>query len=185
MTLRLTVLGTAVLTIAATSTFAGVLLLAAHEGEQRRCNHLRADNSPLATYYCGPQTATGDAAGEDATPVVDDTTPAAGSVVPRPQVSKASRSRSLDRNAASGTPLSLSVTCYVATGDRTASGKTPQAGMAASNAYPFGTRLLIKGYGVVTVEDRIGHGSDLDLFMDDLAGCRRFGRQQLAVEVVR
>jgi 3D (Asp-Asp-Asp) domain-containing protein len=57
--------------------------------------------------------------------------------------------------------------------------------MAASNTYPFGTRLHVEHVGIVTVEDRIGHGTALDLFGPSEAYCRRFGRQQLRVEVVR
>jgi 3D (Asp-Asp-Asp) domain-containing protein len=79
----------------------------------------------------------------------------------------------------------LDVTCYVATGHRTASGAWPRVGMAASNQHPFGTRLRVQGVGVVTVTDRIGHSSELDLFMADRAACLRFGRQRLAVTVIR
>lgn len=79
----------------------------------------------------------------------------------------------------------LNVTCYVATGHRTASGVWPRAGMAAGNRWPFGTRLRVQGVGVVTITDRIGHGSELDLFMTSLHACRQFGRRHLAVEVVR
>jgi 3D (Asp-Asp-Asp) domain-containing protein len=57
--------------------------------------------------------------------------------------------------------------------------------MAASNTYAFGTRLLVEGVGVVTVEDRIGWGTDLDLYGPSEAFCRRFGRKHLHVRVVR
>jgi 3D (Asp-Asp-Asp) domain-containing protein len=57
--------------------------------------------------------------------------------------------------------------------------------MAASNQHPFGTRLRVQSVGVVTVQDRIGHGSDLDLFMDSRAACIRFGRRRLTVTVLR
>ena len=56
--------------------------------------------------------------------------------------------------------------------------------MAASNRYPFGTRLRVESVGVVVVQDRIGHGSDLDLFYASRSACLRFGRQQLQVEVL-
>jgi 3D (Asp-Asp-Asp) domain-containing protein len=79
----------------------------------------------------------------------------------------------------------LDVTCYVATGHLTASGKRPRVGMAAGNRWPFGTLLRVEHVGVVRVEDRIGHSSDLDLFYADRAACLRFGRQQLRVEVIR
>lgn len=56
--------------------------------------------------------------------------------------------------------------------------------MAASNRYPFGTRLRVEHVGVVTVQDRIGYGSDLDLFMDSRAACIMFGRRPLMVTVL-
>lgn len=79
----------------------------------------------------------------------------------------------------------LSVTCYTATGHRTASGVWPRVGMAAGNRWPLGTRLRVERVGVVVVTDRIGHGSDLDLFRTSRSACVRFGRQALRVSVVR
>lgn len=75
-------------------------------------------------------------------------------------------------------------TCYVATGHRTASGTWPKVGDAASNRYPFGTRLNVQNIGTVVVRDRIGHGSSLDLFFASRAACLRFGRQPLRVQVL-
>ena len=95
----------------------------------------------------------------------------------------ASRSRQATPKPATGTLTDT--TCYAATGHRTASGKWPRVGMAASNRYPFGTHLRVEGIGVVTVEDRIGWGSSLDLFGPSEAYCRSFGRRHLRVEVVR
>lgn len=113
---------------------------------------------------------------------------------PRPEPSRASRDRAplLVWTAASPAAAAhlgqerrtLSTTCYVATGSRTASGLWPKPGMAAGNRWPLGTRLRVEGIGVVVVQDRIGHGSQLDLFMTSEAACRRFGRQRLAVEVL-
>lgn len=102
--------------------------------------------------------------------------------VPHPRPTAASRSRTAAGRSGTGRPLD--VTCYVATGQRTASGLWPRPGMAASNRWPFGTRLRIEHVGAVVVQDRIGHGSDLDLFMTSRAACVRFGRQQLHVEVL-
>lgn len=82
-------------------------------------------------------------------------------------------------------PARLDVTAYCYTGHRTASGLWPREGMAAGNRWPFGTRLRVEHIGVVTVTDRIGWGSDLDLYMSSCAAARRFGRQHLTVEVVR
>lgn len=84
-----------------------------------------------------------------------------------------------------GTGRRTTTTCYTATGHRTASGLWPREGMAANNTYPFGTRLRVEDVGVVTVQDRIGWGSELDLFMDSRAACIRFGRRQLRVMVLR
>lgn len=103
---------------------------------------------------------------------------------PRATPSKASRSRALAAPS-HGTGPRLDVTCYSWTGSRTASGKWPRVGMAASNSYPFGTRLLVEHVGIVTVEDRIGHGTDLDLYGPSESYCRRFGRQHLRVQVIR
>ena len=83
-----------------------------------------------------------------------------------------------------------SVTAYCATGNRTASGAWPRIGMAATldRSIPFGTRLSVPGVGVVTVTDRIGHGSDLDLYLGTGTACenaaRAWGRRRLTVEVV-
>lgn len=81
----------------------------------------------------------------------------------------------------------LDTTAYCATGNRTASGVWPQIGMAASNLFRFGQRLRVPGIGVVTVTDRVGFGSELDLYMGD-AGCEQraltFGRRSLLVEVL-
>lgn len=71
----------------------------------------------------------------------------------------------------------LSVTSYCATGHRTASGVWPRVGMAASNLYPLGTRLYVPGWGAVTVIDRVGAHSDLDLFAPSCAAAVRWGRR--------
>lgn len=88
---------------------------------------------------------------------------------------------------ASGGEL-LDVTAYCATGHRTASGMWPRIGMAAGNRWPFGTVLRIAGLGQVVVEDRIGWGSDVDLYYGDGADCAsrasEFGRRRLLVTVV-
>lgn len=117
-------------------------------------------------------------------PVRTGTVSAPSPVEARPHtVPKASRSRRPDPLVWTGSQLD--VTCYAYTGHRTASGKWPQVGMAASNQHPFGTRLHVESIGVVTVEDRIGHGTDLDLYGPSERYCRRFGRQRLFVQVIR
>lgn len=112
---------------------------------------------------------------------------------PVPVPSRASRStprhtHKAQRRTGATSGQRLSVTAYCWTGNRTASGKWPALGMAAGNRWPFGTRLRVEGWGTVTVEDRIGHGSELDLYMGR-EGCYQramnFGRRSLRVEVVR
>lgn len=116
-------------------------------------------------------------------------------LTPRPSPSRVSRSRALLTEDAAPSPAgtvswgreqrTFDTTCYVASGNRTASGLWPRVGMAASNRWPFGTRLRVQRVGVVTVQDRIGSGSELDLFFASRAACIKFGRQRLLVEVLR
>lgn len=77
------------------------------------------------------------------------------------------------------------ITMYCDTGSRTASGKWPEPGMVAtaSRSIPFGTRIVIEGLGTYTVEDRIGHGSDFDLFTHSCSQARIFGRQHKKVSI--
>jgi LysM repeat protein len=77
--------------------------------------------------------------------------------------------------------VQASVTAYAPTGRRTASGKVPAVGMAASNTLPFGTVVRTSSGLSVVIEDRIGCCSDLDIFLPTTAEARRFGRQQLTV----
>lgn len=75
----------------------------------------------------------------------------------------------------------MSSTAYCLTGAM-ASGRRTYRGAVASNDYPLGTRLRVSdgpyGAGVVTVEDRIGHGTELDFAMPgDCAGARAYGRR--------
>jgi 3D (Asp-Asp-Asp) domain-containing protein len=114
---------------------------------------------------------------------------------PSPSAGRASRSRVSESPAASPRRVrlsgtrTLSVTAYICTGNRTASGSWPRVGDAASNDHPFGTRLYVEGFGVVTVRDRIGHSSELDVYMGCGAQARRaalnFGRRSLKVSVVQ
>lgn len=107
-----------------------------------------------------------------------------GAAVPPRSAARTHASRSrLTPVRRSGTHLD--VTAYCPTGHPTASGMWPREGMAAGNAWPFGTRLHVQGVGVVTVQDRYGWGTDLDLFMDSCPAARSFGRRHLLVEVVR
>jgi len=78
------------------------------------------------------------------------------------------------------------ITMYCATGNRTASGLWPKRGMVAtlSRSIPFGTRISIEGVGIFTVEDRIGHGSEFDIFTPDCSEAPRFGRQHRRVTIL-
>jgi 3D (Asp-Asp-Asp) domain-containing protein len=112
--------------------------------------------------------------------------PTVQAVPARPAPSAASRRRALV--SARPTPprrhhRTLDVTAYCHTGNRTASGVWPRPGMAAGNQWPFGTRLRVEHVGVVTVTDRIGWGSELDLYMSSCTKARQFGRRHLKVEV--
>lgn len=79
----------------------------------------------------------------------------------------------------------LDVTSYCETGNRTASGVWPRYGMAASNLFPFGTRLRVPGWPVVvTVTDRVGWGADLDLYAMSCERAIQWGRRSLLVEVL-
>lgn len=80
----------------------------------------------------------------------------------------------------------LDVTAYCPTGNRTASGEWPHAGGAASNLFPLGTHLRVGNLGEYVVNDRVGYGTDVDLFFegpecDDRA--LAFGRKHLRVVV--
>lgn len=89
------------------------------------------------------------------------------------------------RHLAAVTTRLLDVTSYCETGNRTASGVWPRYGMAASNLFPFGTRLRVPGWPVVvTITDRIGWGSQLDLFSPSCRGAVQWGRRSLLVEVL-
>jgi len=61
--------------------------------------------------------------------------------------------------------------------------------MAAGNRWPFGTHLHVEHVGTVVITDRIGYGSDVDLYYGRGSDCERraliFGRRQLVVEVAR
>lgn len=79
----------------------------------------------------------------------------------------------------------LSVTAYCWTGSRAANGQS-HMGTAAGNRWPLGTRLHVASVGDVTITDRIGWGSDLDLYFGR-SGCEQravqFGRRTLKVRV--
>lgn len=80
------------------------------------------------------------------------------------------------------------VTMYCSTGSRNAAGRWPQVGDVATmdRSIPFGTRVHIEGLGDYVVEDRIGYGSDFDIYGgsgDCEARATAFGRHYLRVTV--
>lgn len=79
------------------------------------------------------------------------------------------------------------ITMYCPTGNRTASGKWPTVGMVAtlSRSIPFGTHIRIDGLGEYVVEDRIGHGSEFDIFTPSCSEADRFGREHRVVTILR
>lgn len=98
---------------------------------------------------------------------------------PRATPSAASRSRHTEWAG------NYTITAYTNTGSPTSSGVWPRYGMVASNHWRFGTRLLIEGLGIFTVTDRVGHGTDIDVFLPTRYDCIRFGRQYRRVQVIR
>lgn len=71
----------------------------------------------------------------------------------------------------------------------TATGTTAKPGTIAADpaVFPFGTRIRVPGHGVGTVEDIGGaiKGKHIDLWFPSHAAARRWGRQELTVEVLK
>lgn len=107
---------------------------------------------------------------------------------------RASRSRAVagsartseQRKSASSDVSLHDITMYCPTGNTTASGMWPRRGMVAtiSRSIPFGTRVRIEGLGTFVVEDRIGHGSEFDIFTPSCSEANRFGRQHRRVTIL-
>jgi 3D (Asp-Asp-Asp) domain-containing protein len=79
----------------------------------------------------------------------------------------------------------MNVSAYCETGNRTASGVYPTAGITcAADHLPFGATVTVDG-NKYTVQDRFGGGytDRLDLFMLTEAECWDFGRQWLMCEI--
>ena len=72
---------------------------------------------------------------------------------------------------------------------RMANGERVHDGAAAMNCVPFGTRYrVLEGPlagKVFTVKDRVGRGSQFDVWMSNRASARAYGRRSIAVERVR
>lgn len=78
----------------------------------------------------------------------------------------------------------LSSTAYTHDGSNMANGEAPYVGAVACNLVPIGTILYIEGLGKFVVKDRIGHGSQLDIFMDAEDECNAYGRRTVNVYIV-
>ncbi len=80
--------------------------------------------------------------------------------------------------------VSLSTTSYCQSGT-TADGQQTHFGEIAMNGIPFGTRVELLGGTfagtVFTVEDRIGWGSELDVFQSSCSAAWNYGREQIPV----
>jgi 3D (Asp-Asp-Asp) domain-containing protein len=79
-------------------------------------------------------------------------------------------------------------TCY-SQGTTTASGERVHVGIVAQNTLRFGTRIRLDhpvfGRRYFTVEDRIGSGSELDIYNPSEAACINYGRQRVGYVVTR
>jgi len=67
-----------------------------------------------------------------------------------------------------------------------ANGRRTHDGAVAMNGVPFGTRFRIlsgplRGK-IVTVEDRIGSGSQFDIWMSSCSAARQYGRRTIRIE---
>jgi 3D (Asp-Asp-Asp) domain-containing protein len=78
-------------------------------------------------------------------------------------------------------------TCY-SQGAITASGGHVYIGEVANNFLPFGTRILLDrpvfGRRMFTVEDRIGSGSELDIYNPSETACVDYGRHTIGFRVI-
>lgn len=83
--------------------------------------------------------------------------------------------------------FTVTATSYCQPG-RMADGTITRPGSVASNAHRLGTRLRLAhpifGHRVVVVRDRIGWGSQLDIFTSSCTAAQRFGRRRVSYRVV-
>jgi 3D (Asp-Asp-Asp) domain-containing protein len=79
-------------------------------------------------------------------------------------------------------------TCYAVSGS-TASGEQTRPGIAASDELALGTRIMLSspelGRRVYRIEDRIGSGSQLDLWDSSESACDAYGRREVTFHVIR
>lgn len=80
----------------------------------------------------------------------------------------------------------LNISAYCHTGNRTASGVWPVAGVTcAADHLPFGSRVTLPDGRTWIVQDRFGAGwqDHLDLYLGNEQECWQFGRQWLKCKV--
>jgi 3D (Asp-Asp-Asp) domain-containing protein len=80
--------------------------------------------------------------------------------------------------------------CPGSSGQVMADGTHVRLGSAASNRHPLGTRLRLIGVRFLgrrtfVVRDRIGSGSQLDLWSPSCTASRRWGRRRVRYRVIR
>lgn len=82
----------------------------------------------------------------------------------------------------------VSSTAYEETGNTMFNGEWPYYGAAACNFLPIGTRVLVldgsKAGEVFVVKDRIGWGSDFDIYIGDVWSANQYGRQEIRIRVL-
>ena len=82
----------------------------------------------------------------------------------------------------------VSSTCY-AQGGITASGQQARPGEVANNVLPLGTHIILDhpafGRQEYVILDRIGSGSELDIFNESESACNAYGRQERGFSVLR
>lgn len=89
--------------------------------------------------------------------------------------------------------ISLNTSAYIPTGNPTASGMYPKAGITCAANYingiyvPFGTKIIFPDGSIRFVEDRMhpdyGHNA-VDIFVDEYDEAMSWGRRQITCEVV-
>lgn len=80
----------------------------------------------------------------------------------------------------------LNISAYAETGNRTASGVWPVAGVTcAADHLPFGSRVTLPDGSTWIVQDRFGAGwqDHLDLYLGDEDTCRKWGRKRLRCKI--
>ena len=82
----------------------------------------------------------------------------------------------------------MTSTCYAQAGI-TASGQETRAGIVANDFLPLGTHIRLDqsvfGRRNYVVEDRIGWGSELDVFNSSESACLQYGRRTIGFRTLR